>query len=145
MPNIDGGHYFLTALVPIMLSDEIAADGSLECPSNRLRKLLALMPTTGGGREALAGTDVVFEKGDKNISPFARNDLNHFARFARKREGVNHDSALVGHYRARRHLSVHFALENIDVFGHAFFTHWVSCFYNVVGACNRITQGSVVL
>jgi hypothetical protein len=78
-----------------MLSDEIAADGSLECPSNRLRKLLALMPTTGGGREALAGTDVVFEKGDKNISPFARNDLNHFARFALV-EDVNYNGRING-------------------------------------------------
>lgn len=91
MPNIDGGHYFLTVLVPILLSDEVAEDGSIECPSNRLRKLLALMPTTGGGREALAGPDVV----ESQVSPFARNTLNHFARFA-VIEDINYNGRMNG-------------------------------------------------
>lgn len=91
MPNIDGGHYFLTALVPIVLGDEVAGDGSIECPSNRLRKLLALMPTTGGGREALAGPDVV----EQEVSPFARNNLNHFARFA-VIEDINYNGRMNG-------------------------------------------------
>jgi hypothetical protein len=94
MPNIDGGHYFLTVLAPIKLSNEIAPDGSIDCPSNRLRKLLALMPTTGGGREGLVGEDLVLDR-PRDISPFARNDLNHFVRFA-VIEDVNYNGRING-------------------------------------------------
>ncbi|MBA3666616.1 MAG: hypothetical protein H0W65_02695 [Sphingomonas sp.] len=92
MPNVDGGHYFLTVLAPLLLSDELAADGSIECPSNMLRKLLALMPTTGGGPEpTLAGSEIV----GQFVSPFARNRLNHFARFA-VIEDVNYNGRING-------------------------------------------------
>jgi hypothetical protein len=78
MPNIDGGHYFLTVLAPILVSDEVTADGAIECPSNSLRKLLALMPATGGPDPTLVGSATE----GALISPFARNRLNHFTRFA---------------------------------------------------------------
>jgi hypothetical protein len=92
MPNIDGGHYFLTALIPILLSDEVGEGGSIECPSNSLRKLLALMPTTGGGPEpTLYGSEGV----DSYASPFARNDLNHFVRFA-VIEDINYNGRING-------------------------------------------------
>jgi hypothetical protein len=69
MPTFDGGHYFLTAVVPI--STAPVKDGvAVTSPVHALRKRLSLMPTAeetparGGGQ-----------------SPFARNKRNHFARF----------------------------------------------------------------
>jgi hypothetical protein len=69
MPTFDGGHYFLTAVVPI--STAPVKDGlAVTSPVHALRKRLSLLPTAvetparGGGQ-----------------SPFARNTRNHFARF----------------------------------------------------------------
>jgi hypothetical protein len=69
MPNFDGGHYFLTAVVPIRTAP-VEDDLAVTSPVHALRKRLSLMPTAaetpvrGGGQ-----------------SPFARNKRNHFARF----------------------------------------------------------------
>jgi hypothetical protein len=69
MPTFDGGHYFLTAVVPVRTAP--VEDGlAVTSPVHALRKRLSLLPTAaetparGGGR-----------------SPFARNKRNHFARF----------------------------------------------------------------
>jgi hypothetical protein len=69
MPTFDGGHYFLTAVVPICTAP--VKDGlAVTSPVHALRKRLSLLPTAvetpahGGGQ-----------------SPFARNTRNHFARF----------------------------------------------------------------
>jgi hypothetical protein len=69
MPTFDGGHYFLTAVVPIRTAP--VQDGTaVTSPVHALRKRLSLLPTAaetpacGGGQ-----------------SPFARNTRNHFARF----------------------------------------------------------------
>ena len=69
MPTFDGGHYFLTAVVPIRTAP--VKDGlAVTSPVHALRKRLSLLPTAaetpahGGGQ-----------------SPFARNTRNHFARF----------------------------------------------------------------
>ena len=67
MPNIDSGHYFLTALIPVMLRNEIDASGVIAAPVNKLREVLALMATEGDTDPGKA-------------SPFARNVLNHFVR-----------------------------------------------------------------
>lgn len=70
MPTFDGGHYFLTALVPVK-ADPMRDDGGVTSPVHALRKQLAKLPTAaqspswGGGQ-----------------SPFARNTRNHFARLA---------------------------------------------------------------
>ena len=75
MPTFDGGHYFLTAVVPIrtdpVKDGQVVKDGrAVTSPVHALRKRLSLMPTAaetpacGGGQ-----------------SPFARNNRNHFARF----------------------------------------------------------------
>jgi hypothetical protein len=68
MPTFDGGHYFLTAVVPIRTAP--VQDGTaVTSPVHALRKRLSLIPTAaetpacGGGQ-----------------SPFARNTRNHFAR-----------------------------------------------------------------
>jgi hypothetical protein len=69
MPTFDGGHYFLTAVVPIR-TDPVKDGLAVTSPVHALRKRLSLMPTAaetpacGGGQ-----------------SPFARNKRNHFARF----------------------------------------------------------------
>ena len=69
MPTFDGGHYFLTVLVPVK-TDPISDGSASTSPVHALRKRLAMLPTAqqtpacGGGQ-----------------SPFARNTRNHFARF----------------------------------------------------------------
>jgi hypothetical protein len=68
MPTFDGGHYFLTVLVPIR-TDPVKDGDAVTSPVHALRKRLDMMataaqtPTCGGGQ-----------------SPFARNTRNHFAR-----------------------------------------------------------------
>ena len=69
MPTFDGGHYFLTAVIPIRTAP--VEDGlAVTSPVHELRKRLSLMPT---GAETL-------DRGGGQ-SPFARNKRNHFARF----------------------------------------------------------------
>ncbi|MGH6812369.1 MAG: hypothetical protein ACREDM_08505 [Methylocella sp.] len=67
MPTFDGGHYFLTVLVPVK-TDPIQ-DGTTS-PVHALRKRLALLPTAQQTPACAGGQ-----------SPFARNTRNHFARF----------------------------------------------------------------
>src|SRR5258708_6702873 len=69
MPTYDGGHYFLTVVVPIKTTP-VNDDQAVTSPVHALRKRLGMLPTAaetpacGGGQ-----------------SPFARNTRNHFARF----------------------------------------------------------------
>jgi hypothetical protein len=68
MPTFDGGHYFLTAVVPIRTAP--VEDGRVvTSPVHALRKRLSLIPT-GAETPARGGGQ----------SPFARNKRNHFAR-----------------------------------------------------------------
>jgi hypothetical protein len=70
MPTFDGGHCFLTVLVPV--KTEPIQDGSaFTSPVHALRKQLAMLPTAAQTPDCGGGQ-----------SPFARNTLNHFARFA---------------------------------------------------------------
>lgn len=92
MPNIDSGHYYLTALVPILLSAELESDGSVATPTNRLRRLLTVMPTTGVDAAPTLYGQI---QGDPRMSPFARNRLNHFVRFA-VIEDVNYNGRISG-------------------------------------------------
>ncbi|MGI8569036.1 MAG: hypothetical protein ACR2KT_08160 [Methylocella sp.] len=70
MPTFDGGHYFLTVLVPVK-TGPIQDGTAFTSPVHALRKQLAMLPTAaqtpacGGGQ-----------------SPFARNTRNHFVRFS---------------------------------------------------------------
>jgi hypothetical protein len=69
MPTFDGGHYFLTAVVPI--STAPVKDGlAVTSPVHALRKRLSLLPTAAETPDRGGGQ-----------SPFARNTRNHFARF----------------------------------------------------------------
>jgi hypothetical protein len=69
MPTYDGGHYFLTVVVPIKTTP-VNDDKVATSPVHALHKRLSMLPTAaetpacGGGQ-----------------SPFARNTRNHFARF----------------------------------------------------------------
>jgi hypothetical protein len=69
MPTFDGGHYFLTVLVPVK-TDPISAGSVLTSPVHALRKKLAMLPPA---QQTPACGD--------GQSPFARNTRNHFARF----------------------------------------------------------------
>ena len=48
MPNIDGGHYFLTLLAPVKTGESILADGLLTTHSHLLREELANLLRAGG-------------------------------------------------------------------------------------------------
>lgn len=68
MPTYDGGHYFLTVVVPVK-TKPVNDDQAVTSPVHALRKRLSVLPTAaetpacGGGQ-----------------SPFARNTRTHFAR-----------------------------------------------------------------
>ena len=73
MPNLDGGHYFLTALAPIrtgVMTDPLV--GRTRSHRQMLAQKLALIPT---GRQTAASPP------DAWSSPLSRNTLNHLARF----------------------------------------------------------------
>lgn len=74
MPNFDGGHYFLTVLAPIRtdtLVDPVV--GRSRSHVHSLAQKLALLPTGPITDETPL---------DAWPSPFSRNKLNHFVRFA---------------------------------------------------------------
>ncbi|MEP7004502.1 MAG: hypothetical protein ABI810_00865 [Sphingomonas bacterium] len=73
MPNLDGGHYFLTVLAPVrtdFIQDEIP--GRSRSHRAQLAQKLALMPV---GKQTAGSPD------DAWPSPFSRNTINHLARF----------------------------------------------------------------
>lgn len=73
MPNIDGGHYFLTVLAPIRTDTVIdPVVGRSRSHVHSLAQKLALMAV--GPQTAETPPDVW-------PSPFSKNKLNHFARF----------------------------------------------------------------
>jgi hypothetical protein len=73
MPNLDGGHYFLTVLAPIQVDTMVGpVVGRSYSHQHQLAQKLALMAT---GRQTAASPANAWP------SPFAKNQLNHFARF----------------------------------------------------------------
>jgi hypothetical protein len=73
MPNIDGGHCFLTVLAPIQGERMVGpVVGRSYTHQHQLAQKLALLAT---GRQTAASPS------DAWPSPFAANQLNHFARF----------------------------------------------------------------
>jgi hypothetical protein len=73
MPNLDGGHYFLTTLIPVRLEPLQRDDGSFAAPSQVLREALATLPTAQQSPACIAaGFD----------SPFSRCTRTHFVRAA---------------------------------------------------------------
>lgn len=74
MPDLDGGHLFLTVLVPVrtdVMLDPVV--GRSRSHRHMLAQKLALIPT---GRQTAASSP------DGWTSPFSRNTRNHFARLA---------------------------------------------------------------
>jgi hypothetical protein len=72
MPNFDGGHYFLTTLIPIKTGEVIDHEGIRSSPVHMVRQALSVLPTA---RQTEATQDLP-------DSPFSRNTKTHFARFA---------------------------------------------------------------
>jgi hypothetical protein len=73
MPNLDGGHYFLTVLAPIRTDTVIdPVVGRSRSHVHTLAQKLALLA---------AGPQTAETPPDAWPSPFSRNKLNHFARF----------------------------------------------------------------
>ena len=71
MPNLDGGHYFLSTLIPVRMQPLQRADGSFTTPSHVLREALASLPTAQQSPASVAcGLN----------SPFARCKRTHFVR-----------------------------------------------------------------
>lgn len=76
MPDLDGGHYFLTVLAPVRtepLSDFKGKEGYTRSHPTALAQQLALLPT---GPQNAGAPSYAWP------SPFSRNTLNHFTRFA---------------------------------------------------------------
>jgi len=76
MPNFDGGHYFLTALLPIRNDTLVRDDLTLTSPVHLVRQALAVIPKAQQSPSTLA----TGAKYGLN-SPFARSLRTHFARF----------------------------------------------------------------
>lgn len=71
MPNIDGGHYFLTCLFPVRDRGVREADGQFTTHAHALRRELALLPVAQQSPETEAAG---------MVSPFARCRRTHFLR-----------------------------------------------------------------
>src|SRR5438067_12046258 len=72
MPNFDGGHYSLTALVPIVQDVRIEHEGLKHSPIQMVRGVLSTLPT--------ALQTQATERMGLN-SPFSRATRTHLARF----------------------------------------------------------------
>ena len=71
MPDIDGGHYFLSALVPVLTEPVDRPGAGPVAPSHLLRETLATLPTA-----MQSGLDVA----SGLVSPFSRCTRTHFVR-----------------------------------------------------------------
>jgi hypothetical protein len=73
MPTVDGGHYFLTCLIPVETAPAARTDKSMTVPSHLLREELGRLPTAQQSPETVASG---------RQSPFARCTLTHTLRLA---------------------------------------------------------------
>ncbi|HEX8669749.1 MAG TPA: hypothetical protein VF727_15395 [Allosphingosinicella sp.] len=71
MPNLDGGHYFFTAVVPVCNEGIVEHRGMKSSPIHMVREALETLPTA---LHSEAAEEVGIQ------SPFARSDRTHFAR-----------------------------------------------------------------
>ncbi len=71
MANLDGGHYFLSTLIPLRTDPLVRPDGSFTVPSHLLREVLSSLPTA---RQSPATALSLLN------SPFARCVRTHFVR-----------------------------------------------------------------
>jgi len=72
MPNLDGGHYFLTAILPIDNRGIVEHEGLKSSPIHMVREALEVLPTA---LQSPASVKIGIQ------SPFARTTRTHFARF----------------------------------------------------------------
>jgi len=73
MPTFDGGHCFLTVLLPIKTSEVVDQDGLRSSPVHMVRDALAILPTA---RQSPVTQSLPV------TAPFAKCTKTHFARFA---------------------------------------------------------------
>jgi hypothetical protein len=73
MPTFDGGHCFLTVLLPIKTSEVVDQDGLRSSPVHMVRDALAILPTA---RQSPVTEDLPV------TAPFSKCTKTHFARFA---------------------------------------------------------------
>jgi hypothetical protein len=73
MPNFDGGHYFLTVIIPVNTKPCKRTDGTVTTPINALREALNSLPTAHQSKASIANTCT---------SPFTRDSRTHLTRFA---------------------------------------------------------------
>jgi len=89
MPDLDGGHYFFTAVVPICNAGIVEHEGMKSSPVHMVREALETLPTA-------LQSPVTERVGIQ--SPFARSLRTHFARFVVLDQpyfnGRNHEDAL---------------------------------------------------
>jgi hypothetical protein len=71
MPNIDGGHYFFTAVVPVCNEGIVEHEGMKSSPIHMVREALETLPTA---LQSHASQRIGIQ------SPFARSTRTHFAR-----------------------------------------------------------------
>lgn len=71
MPNLDGGHYFLTTLIPLKIEPVQRSDGTFTSPGHILREALATLPTAQQSPACIAAG---------YSSPFSRCTRTHFVR-----------------------------------------------------------------
>ena len=71
MLNLDGGHYFLTVLAPVLVDPWVDGDGVITSPTAALREVLATLPTAAQSPACIAGG---------RDSPFSRCTRTHFTR-----------------------------------------------------------------
>ena len=91
MPNLDGGHYFYTGLVPIRNEGIVEHEGLKSSPIHMVREALETLPTA---LQSHAAEKIGVQ------SPFARSLRTHFARLVvvdqPNYNGRDHQDALVG-------------------------------------------------
>lgn len=87
MPNFDGGHYFLSSLIPIRqgLTAQPGSSGSLTSHTQAVQEILSILP-----RENSCST--AQSEAMASDSPFSRNQHTHFCRMV-----VVDNLAFVGH------------------------------------------------
>jgi len=94
MPNLDGGHYFFTAVVPVCNDGIVEHLGMKSSPIHMVREALETLPTA---LQSKATEEVGIQ------SPFARSLRTHFARIVVLDQpfynGRDHDDALISAIR----------------------------------------------
>lgn len=78
MPNFDGGHYFLTALVPVRKGKDLAGKDRIFSHVHAIKEVLASLPTEN--QNPYGPLDANLAEGMLTTAPFSRDLRTHLAR-----------------------------------------------------------------